>query len=87
MATIGKDPNARKRILFVAADGSRRTVRWHGHIGPSRTVKTHIEQILAAADAYAIPAETAEWLARIGDDLAGKLAAVNLIQPRAGRGR
>ena len=27
MATIGNDPNGRKRILFVAGDCSRRTVR------------------------------------------------------------
>ena len=27
MASIGKEPNGRKRILFVAADGSRKTVR------------------------------------------------------------
>jgi hypothetical protein len=27
MATIGCDPNGRKRILFVAGDGSRKTIR------------------------------------------------------------
>ena len=27
MATIGNDPNGRKRILFVAGDGSRKTIR------------------------------------------------------------
>ena len=27
MATIGNDPNGRKRILFVAPDGKRKTIR------------------------------------------------------------
>jgi len=27
MATIGNDPNGHKRILFVASDGKRKTIR------------------------------------------------------------
>ena len=27
MATIGNDPNGRKRVLFVAGDGTRKTIR------------------------------------------------------------
>jgi len=81
MASIANDPNGRRRILFVAPDGSRKTVR----IGKverksAEAIARHVEALLAAKIAgQSIPRETAVWLAGIGSSLKEKLAAVELI--------
>lgn len=84
MASIGKDPNGTRRILFVAGDGSRRTVRL-GKVPMkvANEIKARVESLNAAkAAGVALDADTAAWVARIGDDLAAKLAAVGLIPER-----
>jgi integrase len=84
MATIGRDPNGTRRILFVASDGTRKTVRL-GKVPMkvANEVKARVEGLNAAkAAGVALDADTAAWVARIGDDLAAKLAAVDLIPER-----
>jgi integrase len=85
MASIGKDKNGRKRILFVDKDGKRQTVRLGKlTLRLAEEVKNKIEAVNAAIIAgVALDGDTARWLAGLGDDLAGKLAAVGLI-PRRG---
>jgi hypothetical protein len=50
MATIGNDPNGRKRILFVAGDGSRKTIRL-GKMSKkqAKSVLLFVEDLCAAA--------------------------------------
>jgi len=87
MATIGNDPNGRRRILFVDADGSRKTIR----LGKCdrRTAEAacrHVEALLASKlSGQPIPRETATWLSGIGEKLKQRLAKAGLIdaEPQA----
>lgn len=85
MASIGRDSNGRKRILFVNRDGRRQTVRL-GKVSlrVAEEVKGKIETLNSNQIAgLGMDGETAVWLSKIGDDLHGKLAAVGLVAPRA----
>jgi len=85
MASIGNDPNGRKRILFVAGDGSRKTIR----LGKcdQRTAEgicRHVENLLCSRISnQPIPRGTAVWLGEIGDTLHDRLARAGLVDPRA----
>ncbi len=84
MASISKDPNGNVCVQFVGGDQRRRSIRL-GKI-TSKTaneIKLKVEHLNALAVAkLPMDAETARWVAGIGDDLAKKLAAVGLIPPR-----
>jgi integrase len=84
MASISRDPSGNRSIQFVAADGKRKTIRLgkvNQHLADKIKVKV---EVLAASVRAALPVdnETAAWLAKIDDDLAGKLAAVGLFAGR-----
>ncbi len=84
MASISTDKQGNRRILWVDADGQRRQVRL-GKIPlrAAEAIQTRIEHIVAARRAgIAWDGPTAEWVAGLPDDLAGKLAAVGLIPKR-----
>jgi integrase len=84
MASICNDPGGYRRLLFVDASGQRRTIRL-GRISERSAdrIKVHVEHVVTAAKHRTqLDPETAAWLARIGDDLAAKLAAVGLIPQR-----
>jgi integrase len=84
MASISKQPNGHRTIQFVAGDGRRRSIRL-GKMSQrdAEGVKVKIEA-LNAAHVSKIPFDNdlARWVAEIGDDLAGRLAAVGLIPER-----
>ncbi len=84
MASIAKDPNGRKRILFIDGDGNRKAIRLGKMSLPdAREIKTKVEAILSAhAARNAIDPTTAQWTAEIPDSLAGKLARAGLIPAR-----
>src|SRR5262245_29068351 len=85
MASISRDGDGRRTIQFVAPDGRRKSVRL-GKVSQREAgeVKVRVERLLAAQTAnLSLDAETAQWLANVGDDLAAKLAAVGLAAPRA----
>ncbi len=85
MASIGKEKNGRRRILFVAPDGKRKTIR----LGktPQRAaeaIKVKVENLVGAAvSGCGWDSETARWVAELQDTLADKLAAVGLIPKRS----
>src|SRR4051794_33886190 len=84
MASISRGPNGRRVIQFAAPDGKRKTLRL-GKCSQKAAdaIKTRMEAIVSAAFArVSVDDETAKWLRDIGDDLAAKLAAVGLIEPR-----
>jgi Phage integrase SAM-like domain len=85
MASIIRDPNGRKRILFVAGDGKRKCIRL-GKVPQKQAseVKTKVEYLNSAIiGAMPLDGETATWLSQIGSELSDKLAGVGLIPKRA----
>ena len=84
MASIAKDPNGRKRIIFSLPNGKRKAIRL-GKM-PQRaaeTVKLRVEQLLAAkVSGCGWDNETAGWVAELSDELADKLAKAGLIPVR-----
>ncbi len=84
MASIAREKNGTRRILFVAPDGKRKTIRL-GKV-PQRTaeaVKFRVEHLLAAKlTGHAVDADTARWVAELEPAMADKLAAVGLTEPR-----
>ncbi len=85
MASVISDPNGRKRIQFVDADGFRRTVRLGKcDLKTAEAVKVKVEMLLSAKLSGApIPQEAAHWLGGVGQELYEKLAHVGLAPPRA----
>jgi len=83
MASISNDPDGRRRILFVAPDESRKTVRLGKCDRKSaESICRHVEAILAAKIAgQPVPRDTSAWLANIGPALHDKLATVGLVEP------
>ena len=85
MASIGKERGG-FRILFVAPDKKRKTVRL-GRVSrrQAEAVKTKVEALNATAiTGHAPDEEVSRWLAGLGDEMADKLAAVGLAPKRAG---
>lgn len=82
MATIGKDKSGLKRILFVAPDGKRKTIRLGKcTIKQAETFKLKLEALIAGQYS-GIDAETARWIAALPDNIHSKLAAVGLVEER-----
>ena len=87
MASISKDTSGNIRILFIAADGKRKTIRL-GSVPRkvAESVKLRVEALVAAVAARVpVDHETAAWVGQVGDELAAKLAAVGLIPSRQSR--
>ena len=84
MASIGTDPNGRRRILFVGGDGKRRTVRL-GKVSQrqAEAFKARLEVLVGRRITGAMDDDTARWVAGLEDDAHGKLAAVGLVPPRS----
>src|SRR6478752_2380966 len=82
MASIVNDPNGRRRILFVAPDGSRKTIRLGKCDRKSaEAIARHVEALLASKiGGQPVPRDTAVWLTGIGPKLRDKLAAVGLVE-------
>lgn len=81
MASIVNDAGGQRRIVFMAPDGNRKTIRL-GKV-TSRTaqeIKSKVERLVAATGAnVSLDLETAQWIGGLGDKLAAKLAAAGLI--------
>jgi integrase len=80
MASVGNDAGGRRRILFVAPDGSRKTVR----LGKcdrktAESIARRVEDLLSWRINGQVPRDTAVWVTNIGPTLHDKLAAVGLI--------
>jgi len=81
MASISRDKRGNRRILFVAPDGRRPSIRLgKKSLEFAREVKNRVEKLLEAKLLKrAMPAELAEWVADLEPWLAKKLARVGLI--------
>jgi len=81
LASISNDPNGRRRILFVAPDGSRKTIRL-GKIDRkgAEAINRHVEALLSAKiGGQPIPRDTAAWITDIGEELIEKLVHINRV--------
>ena len=80
MASIGNEPGGRKRILFVARNRRRKTIRL-GKVSQhqAETVRGHVENLVAAAWGQAPPEETSRWVAGLPDLWRKRLEAVGLV--------
>ena len=82
MASIANDPDGRRRILFVAPDQCRKTIR----LGKcdrktADSILRHVEALLGAKICgQPTPRETAAWVSTIGHSLRDKLGAVGLVE-------
>jgi len=87
MASIGEDPGGRKRILFVAGDGKRKTVRL-GKVSlrQAEAFKLKLESLVGEKITGQIDDEVSRWVAGLDDKAHGKLAAVGLVKARARAG-
>ena len=84
MASIGTETNGRKRILFVAGDGSRKTIRLgKASAKQAGAFKIKVEDLIGASNGSGLMQdETARWLAALPDALHARLAAVGLVKSR-----
>ncbi len=81
MASVVDDPNGRRRILFVAPNQKRKTIRL-GKIDrkSADSICRHVEHLLASKiNGQPLPRDTAAWLTEVGSALKDKLAAVGLV--------
>ena len=86
MASIAKEQNGHRRILFVAPDGRRKTIRM-GRV-PLRVVegvKFRVEELLASLNGgCAIETDTVRWVASLNPTMRDKLTRVGLLAVRKG---
>src|SRR4051812_9800522 len=85
MASIGNDPNGFRRILFVAGDGSRKTIRLgKATAKQAEAFKVKVEALVSGQlnPGAAPDDEVARWLAGLSDTMHGRLAAVELVKAR-----
>ena len=84
MASLYSDKSDNRRLQFRAPNG-RRVILYLGDLPlrQAQTVKSYVERLLiAAASGDNIDTDTAAWLAKINDELHGKLVKAGLIGPR-----
>src|SRR4051812_25335819 len=85
MASIGNDPNGFRRILFVAGDGSRKTIRLgKATAKQAEAFKVKVEALVSGQlnPGAAPDDEVARWLAGLNGPMHARLAAVGLVKPR-----
>lgn len=85
MASIARDPNRRKRILFVAQDGSRKTIRLGKmNMEQARLFKTGVESLLACMYSRSVmDATTAKWVGDLSDKIHSRFVKAGLVEERA----
>lgn len=84
VASIGKDRNGRKRILYVAEDGSRKTIRMGKcSMRQAEQFKTKLENLIGGRYSGGLDDDTSRWLAALPDDIYAKLSSVGLVEERA----
>jgi len=83
VASLCRDPNGTKRILFTL-DGRRRCLRLgRMPVKAAQTFKARVEALVWAAQSNTSPdSDTAQWAAALGPELFDKLAALGLVAER-----
>ncbi len=89
MASVSRDRNGTKRVLFTDRDGERKAVRL-GAVSAktAEAFRLKLQDLIAARfTETAIDAETARWLADLPDRMYARLVRVGLAEPRASASR
>ena len=84
MASISKDKNGTKRIVYYNTSKKQVSIRL-GKIPMknAETIKVHVENLLSAqASKVSVATETAEWLSKIPDQLYEKFVQKGFVPPR-----
>jgi integrase len=84
MASVAKDANGTRRVLFTSDDGERKTIRL-GRVSAkaAESFKLRVEALVAAKALHQSPeADLAAWLAALPDRLHGRLVRAGLATPR-----
>ncbi len=84
MASIARDKNGCRRILFVAPDGKRPTIRL-GKVSQrtAEGIKYRVEQLLESLHyKHPVEGDLAQWVTNLEPRMADKLAAAGLIPDR-----
>ena len=84
MASISKDKNGTKRIVYYNADKRQECIRL-GKVPMkvAETVLIHVENLLSAqAMRVSVATETAEWLQNVPDELYAKFVQKGFVLPR-----
>lgn len=83
MASIASESNGRRRILFVAGDGRRKTIRLgKASMKQALALKVKIESLIGAGITGSMDDETSRWLAGLEDATHDRLAAAGLVTTR-----
>jgi len=85
MASIAREKNGCRRILFIAPDGRRPTIRL-GKVSQraAEAIKFRVAQLIAAKlTGHPLGADTAAWLEKLQPGMAKKLAQVGLFTQSA----
>ena len=82
MASLSKQPNGRKMIQFMAADGKRKSIRLGKmSMKHAEVIKVKVEQLVTASiTGHSVDDETARWLGKIDSSLNEKLTIAGLIE-------
>jgi len=81
MASIARDKNGLKRIMFMGADGKRKTIRLGKMtIKQAATFKTNLERLLKAD--YTFADVDVDWIDSLHDDIHAKMSKFDLVSPR-----
>jgi integrase len=82
MANVCSDPNGRKRIQFVAPDGTRRSIRLGKcSMKAADTIRGRVEQLLSAKILGSMDRDLSLWVASIDVVLREKLERAGLLEP------
>jgi integrase len=85
MASVVRDSGGRKRILFVAHDGTRKALRL-GKVGvkQAEAFRVKLEALIGSRfTGTTVDDEVSRWLADLPDAMYEKLVSVGLTKPRA----
>jgi integrase len=85
MASVSRDANGTKRVLFTDGDGERRSVRLGKvSVKAAESFRLRVEALLAAKELHQSPdAELAAWLHDLPERMHARLVRVGLTDPRA----
>lgn len=84
MASISRDANGTKRVLFTDGDGERRAVRLGDvSVKAAEDFQRRIEALLQDKELHRPhDVELATWLSRLSDRMYARLVRVELVEPR-----
>ncbi len=84
MASISRDKNGTKRIMFIDANKKRHTIRLGKvSVKAAEAFKIRVESLITAhRTGTAIDSQTSDWVCSLSDEIHGRLLKAQLVEPR-----